>query len=265
VTKDAHSRSSGPAEAPLYDPNIPTPTHGERARTLIAGIRTGTLCTIATQPAGYPYGSFVTFAMDEANPVFFISVLAEHTRNLQADPRASLLVAEGGASDPLANGRVTLLGAARALAPGVERDAARAAYLAAHPNAAYYIEYKDFAFWRLDVEAIRYIGGYGRMSWVETSEFRTGQPDPIAPHADAIIQHMNADHAETMLAYCHAFTQAADATRAIMTGVDRYGFELSVTTARGPRPVRLAFPAQIATPEDARREMVALARRASGA
>jgi len=265
MTNEAHSRSSGPAEELLYDPDVPTPTHGERARTLIAGIRTGTLCTIATQPAGYPYGSFVTFAMDAANPVFFISVLAEHTRNLQTDPRASLLVAEGGQSDPLANGRVTLLGAARQLEPGAQRDAARQAYLAAHPTAAYYIDYKDFSFWRLEVEAVRYIGGYGRMSWVGIDEFRTGQPDPIAPHAAAILQHMNADHADTMLAYCHAFTKAADATRAVMTGVDRYGFELSVTTARGPRPVRLAFPAPVVTPEDARREMVALAQRARSA
>lgn len=262
MSKDAHAGSGGEAEAPLYDTNVVTPTHGERARTLVAGIRTGTLCTLAKDPEGYPYGSFVTFAMDGAAPVFFLSDLAEHTRNLRADPRASLLVAESVAADPLANGRVTLVGRVRRLDAGLERDTAREAYLAAHAGAAYYMDYSDFGFWRLDVEGVRYIGGYGRMSWVEPAAFEAGTPDPIAPHARAILEHMNADHGEAMLAYCRAFTRATDATAAHMTGIDRYGFELSAVTGRGPRPIRLAFPAPIETPEDARRELVALARRA---
>ena len=102
MSNDAHSRPAGEAEELLYDPNVATPTHGERARTLVAAIRTGTLCTIAKEPAGFPYGSFVTFAMDDSNLVFFISQLAEHTKNLRADARASLLAAESGQDDPLA-------------------------------------------------------------------------------------------------------------------------------------------------------------------
>jgi putative heme iron utilization protein len=76
---------------------------------LVAQISTGALCTLALEPEGYPYGSFVTVTFDNGNPTFLISGLAEHTRNLERDPRASLLVAEGSA-DPLANGRVTMLG-----------------------------------------------------------------------------------------------------------------------------------------------------------
>ncbi len=190
-----------------------------------------------------------------------LSPLAEHTKNLRADPRASLLVAEGGDGDPLARGRVTLLGHGRVL-DGSEREAARDAYLGIHPNAAYYVDYADFAFWRLDVESVRYIGGYGRMSWVALDDWRGSEPDPIAPHAAAIIAHMNADHGDAMVSYCRAFTRATDTTAATMTAVDRHGFELSAITGRGPRPIRLAFSAPIATPEEARREMVALVRRA---
>ena len=72
MTIDAHARPSGDSSEPLYDVNVPTPTHAERARTLVAGIATGTLCTIAVEPAGYPYGSFVTVAFDGGNPVFRI-------------------------------------------------------------------------------------------------------------------------------------------------------------------------------------------------
>jgi putative heme iron utilization protein len=262
MSTDAHMRPRGDDEEPLYDPSVATPTHGERARTLAASIGTGTLCTLAKEPAGAPYGSLVTFAMEGASPVFFISELAEHTKNLRADARASLLIAEAGDGDPLARGRVTLLGRGRVLDAGAERDAARDAYLATHPNAAYYVDYADFAFWRLDVESVRYIGGYGRMSWVDLDDWRHGAPDPIAPHAAAIIAHMNADHEDAMVSYCRAFTRATDTTAATMTGVDRYGFELSAGTGRGPRPIRLAFSAPIATPDDARREMVALVRRA---
>src|ERR1700749_2075337 len=103
MSADAHSRPSGDAPEPLYDVNIATPTHAERARTLVAQMATGTLCTLALEPEGYPYGSFVTVAFDDGNPVFLISALAEHTRNLERDDRASLLVAETGAADPLAN------------------------------------------------------------------------------------------------------------------------------------------------------------------
>ena len=134
TSEDAHARPSGDAPEPLYDVNIPTPTHAERARTLVAQISTGTLCTLALEPEGYPYGSFVTVAFDNGNPIFLISALAEHTKNLERDPRASLLVAEGGSADPLANGRVTMLGPCTR----VEGDggSARAAFLAAHPNSA---------------------------------------------------------------------------------------------------------------------------------
>jgi putative heme iron utilization protein len=178
--------------------------------------------------------------------VFFISLMAEHTKNLELDARASLLVAETGHSDPLANGRVMLLGTARRLAAGAD-GSPRAAYLAAHPNASYYVDYADFAFWRLDVESARYIGGYGRMSWVELEEYRSALPDPIAPHAAGILDHTNADHAAALADYCHAFTKATDAPSAVMTAIDRYGFEMSAVTERGPRPIRLAFPAPIST------------------
>jgi len=262
MTNDAHARPRGESEEPLYDTGVATPTHGERAMTLAWRARTATLCTVAREPAGFPYGSFVTFAIHAGNPVFLISTLAEHTRNLAADPRASLLIAESVQADPLANGRVTLLGRCGVLEDRSEVDAARRAFLAAHPNAAYYADFKDFSWWRLAVESVRYIGGYGRMSWVSREEWFAAEPDPLAEHAAGIIEHMNADHAGTMVEYCRALTRAVDATAASMTGVDRYGFEMSVVTGKGPRPARLAFSRPVSTPEEARGELVALARKA---
>ncbi len=256
MSQDAHSRPSESASEPLYNVDVPTPTHAERARTLVAQISTGTLCTITNEPVGYPYGSFVTVAFDNGNPVFLISALAEHTKNLERDVRASLLVAEGGAADPLANGRVTLVGpCTRVEGNG---DSARAAFLAAHPNAAYYADFRDFGFWKLHVSSIRYIGGYGRMSWIEKADWQSAEPDPLGPLAAGIISHMNADHADAIVLYCKAFSRVTDMASASMTGVDRYGFEMSAKTTEGPRPIRVAFARPVSTPEEVRAAMIAL-------
>ena len=262
ATPGQHGRGAAPLEPPLTPDETAAPSHAERSRTLVASRTTGTLCTIAREPAGYPYGSLVTFALDGGAPVFLISKLAAHTQHLEADPRASLLVAEDHAEDPLANGRVTLVGdAAR-----VEDDAsARSAFLAVHPGAAYYVDFSDFAFWRLTVASVRYIGGYGRMSWIDATEFCEAAPDPLAPHAAGILEHMNDDHRDALVAYARAFTRATEAEHAVMTAIDRYGFEMSVTTPNGPRPARIAFTTPIATPAEARAALVALVREARAA
>jgi putative heme iron utilization protein len=256
MSQDAHARPSGDAPEPLYDINTATPTHAERARTMIAQISTGTLSTLALDPAGYPYGSFVTVAFENGAPVFLISRLAEHTKNLERDPRASLLVAEGGASDPLANGRVTMIGPCTRVEG--EGGGARAAFLASHPNAAYYADFRDFAFWKLHVASVRYIGGYGRMSWVDEAEWRTAEPDPLGPSAAGTIAHMNADHGDAMVLYCKAFSKATEISATVMTGIDRYGFEMSAKTKEGPRPVRLAFAVPVSTPEEARAALISM-------
>jgi heme iron utilization protein len=256
MSEDAHARPSGDALEPLYDVNIPTPTHAERARTLVNQTPTGTLCTLAVDPSGYPYGSFVTVAFEDGNPIFLISELAEHTKNLERDPRASLLVAESRSADPLANGRVTMLGPCTRIKG--EAGSARAAFLTAHPNSAYYADFRDFAFWKLHVESVRYIGGYGRMSWISKAEWQTAESDPLGPSAAATIAHMNADHADAMVLYCKVFSKATEITAARMTAIDRYGFEMSAKTKEGPRPVRLAFAKPVSTPEEARAALIAM-------
>ncbi len=129
----------------------------------------------------------------------------------------------------------------------VEGDggSARAAFLAAHPNSTYYADFRDFGFWKLHVDSVRYIGGYGRMSWIDKAEWQTAEPDPLGPSAAGIIAHMNADHADAMVLYCKAFSKATEITSASMTGIDRYGFEMSAKTREGPRPIRLAFTTPI--------------------
>src|SRR6185503_18905874 len=113
-------------------PPAPEPTHAERARTLVAGSNRGVLSTVALDPPGYPFGSVATYALDgTGRPIVFVSTMAEHTRNASADPRASLIVTEPfpEGSDPLAAGRVTLVGDLLEVGGG-ERPGVRDVYLA---------------------------------------------------------------------------------------------------------------------------------------
>lgn len=257
-----HSAPKGDSyrpQEPLYDTAVATPSHAERARTLCASVGTATLCTLTRQ--SHPYGSFVTYALDGGSPVFLISALAEHTQNVRRDGRVSLLVAESGDGDPLARARVTLVGDIGELAPAAG-ESARGAFLAAHPSAGYYVDFDDFSFWRLAVSGVRYIGGYGRMSWVDVSEWEAAEPDPIAPAARRIIEHMNEDHAEAMRLCCLAFSRATEVSAATMTSVDRYGFEMSAVTEAGPRPIRLAYPSPAESADAVRTHLVAMVRHA---
>jgi putative heme iron utilization protein len=258
-SKDAHGRPSA-APAAFTDPDVRAPSHAERARTLAASHSIGSLASVALEPAGYPYASFITFAWLEGEPLFLISRIAEHTRNVEADARASLLIHDSTSADPLANGRVTVLGRCAKLPRGDTR--AREAFLAVHPNSAYYVDFQDFDFYRMSLEAVRYIGGYGRMSWVEAAAFRNATVDPIAGSAARILEHMNTDHAAALRSYARAFTRATDAEKATMTAIDRHGFEMTVTTPGGVGPARLAFTEPLVSADDARAKLVALVRAA---
>src|SRR5262245_61357496 len=139
-----HSRPTSSQPEPTT-PDVAAPTHAERCRTLVAQARSATLCTLARDPEGYPYGSLVTVAFDdEGRPLLLLSALAEHTGNLAAHPEASILVAEalGEGGDPLALGRATLLGPCRKVT-GEPAAAARERFLAVHPRASYYVRSEE--------------------------------------------------------------------------------------------------------------------------
>jgi len=259
-----HARPARAQSDDAARPPAKEPTHAERCRTLVDQTRSATLCTIAREPAGYPYGSLVTVAVDaQGRPLFLLSNLAEHTGNLLARPEASVLLTEplGTHDQPLALGRVTLLGRCAKVAAS-EAKSAREVFLAKQPNASYYVDFEDFAFYRLEPEALRYVGGFGRMSWVTPGDYRAAEPDPLRADAPGILTHMNEDHAEAALAYARVLAGVKEATSATLTAVDRYGFDLAVKTAEGPRATRIAFDEPVATSDEVRRAMVALVKRA---
>lgn len=149
-----------------------TRSHGEggraalarEARELIAGCVRGVLCTLLSE-GGEPYGSLVdVLPLPDGDAVLFLSGLAEHRKNLDADPRASLLLGPAiGLPDALTQPRATVVGRAERVA---DRSVFRELYLAAHPASAAFIDFPDFAFYRLRADRVRYIAGFGRMGWI---------------------------------------------------------------------------------------------------
>jgi len=255
------SRHAGPPSS-ADTPPIPEPTFAERARTLLSLGRTGTLATLSRKHPGHPFASIMPYALDDdGRPLFLISTMAMHTQNLEVDRRASLLVLQSAAGgDPLAAGRVTLMGRVARVGAD-ERGGVKAAYLAAQPNASHWVDFEDFAFWRLEVEDVYFVGGFAAMGWVAAAEYRAARPDPLGDVAEGIMEHMNRDHADALLAYARFFA-GEDAEEARMVAVDRLGFKLHLRSAERRWSTRIAFPREVTTAADSRTVLIEMARTA---
>lgn len=135
-------------------------------RRLLRQARGGSLATLE-RDTGHPYASLVNVATDlSGRPILFISRLAWHTRNLEKNPKASLLVSEPAAADDLAAARITVIGEfARNDDEGV-----RTGYLTHHPEARIYLDFADFSFWLMKPERVHAIAGFGRIETLDAKE-----------------------------------------------------------------------------------------------
>jgi len=216
---------------------------------------------------GFPFGSLMPYGLDSrGRPIFLISTMAMHTQNLQAEPRASLFVAEPDANgEPLGASRVTLIGTVSRI-PEPELTAARTAYLTCHPDSKYWVDFEDFFFYRMEVLDVYYVGGFGVMGWVAATEYTHTQPDPLAEHKNDIVQHINADHKDALILLAKRFA-GIEAQEVEMTSVDRLGFHVRLKTQDGMYRVRIAFLREVSDPTQTREvlvEMVRQARKGSG-
>ena len=257
-----------PGDAPSMPPPLQPPAHTERpsaaehARTIAAATNAATLATLTA--AGDPWASLVAYGLLAGAPVLCVSNLAEHGRNLAGDPRASVsVVAASSDPDPLSGSRITLAG--KVTRPAVaELDAAREAYLNAVPAARFYLDFSDFTLWLLQVERVRWVGGYGRMDSATGEDYTAATPDPVAPAAARAIAHLNADHADALAAMARAFGGYPDTNAAACTGIDRYGLDLRVDTSRGVAYTRVGFPERLNSFDQLRSATAELARAADG-
>jgi hypothetical protein len=205
---------------------------------------------------GWPYASLVLVAADlDASPLLFISTLAEHTKNLARDPRASLLFdGTQGLDDPLTGARVTAVGRLRP-DPDPTR---RKRFVARHPASALYAGFKDFALYRMEVTRAHLVAGFGRIHWIEAAALR--EPHDLTWLRDAepgILDHMNGDHATTIDLYAERLLGLSGSGWRL-TGVDPEGADLR----RGGTVARIDFPTPVGDLDAVRQSFVALAQSA---
>jgi putative heme iron utilization protein len=220
------------------------------ARRFARGQQSGVLSTLSKRLEGYPFGSVSPFILDHAGrPVILISEIAEHTKNIDADPRVSIIV-QPYSSDMQVTGRVTVIGRAERLAA---KDELGPRYLRYFPQAEGYFAMHDFHFYRVEPVKVRWIGGFGRIFWIDPAAWlaETGE---LAESESGILAHMNADHADTLRDYCRHF-HACTTDAAEMIGIDPDGFDVRA----GERILRFEFTTPVLDAAAARAALVAMA------
>lgn len=223
---------------------------GDEARRFTRGQLSGVLSTISKRLDGFPFGSVSPFMLDHAGrPIILISDIAEHTKNIEADPRVSIIV-QPYSTDMQVTGRTTVIGRAERLA---NKDELGPRYLRYFPQAEGYFAMHDFNFYRVEPVKIRWIGGFGRIFWVDPEAYLAA-PGALAEAESGILAHMNADHADTLRAYCRQ-AHDVDAASAEMIGIDPDGFDVR---ADG-QVFRLAFSSPVTDAQTARTALVEMA------
>lgn len=232
------------------------------ARRLIRQARTAALATL-TPGTGAPFVSLVTVATEpDGRTLMLLSELAVHTRNLKADPRASLLFEERDAGDPLAGARVTVTGTVGKIEAS---EAVRRRFLARQPEAEVYAGFRDFAFYRLEPGVSHLVAGFGRIVDIAASDLLLDlAPARELVEAEAeIVAHMNAEHTDAVALYASRLIGAPEASWRVI-GADPEGLDLAAEIGGTMTVRRLVYPAEVRQPGQLRATLKALADKARG-
>lgn len=209
--------------------------------------------------SGRPYASLALVAFDlDASPLLLISRLADHTKNLTADPRVSLLCdGTAGFAEPLTGPRVSLLGRAER----TDEPQHRERFLRRQPGAAMYASFQDFAFYRVAVNRAHIVAGFGRIHWFNDYAFEEDTAALAAAEAD-ILAHMNDEHTDAVQLYAtHLLGKPHGGWR--MCGIDPEGADLlRGSDETGYELARLPFEQPVLDADAARAELVRLVKRA---
>ena len=211
------------------------------AKKLMREARSGALATLMAT-SGDPYCSLVnTAAAADGSPLLLISQLALHTKNILADARVSLMLDERKEGDPLQGARVMLLGHV----DKTDSADARRRYLAHQPEAEMFAGFGDFAFYEIKLKGAHLVAGFGRIVDLGAGDLLTDLTgaEALIEAEPGVIEHMNADHAETCRLYATKLLGAADGEWRCV-GCDPEGLDLQCERTG----LRLPFPQRVTQP-----------------
>jgi heme iron utilization protein len=231
------------------------------AKQFLRSTQHGILSTISNKFVGYPFGSVTLFILgQDGQPIVLISTIAEHTKNIIANPKVSLLVFAKG-DDLQANARLTLIGEAENI--GKDDADLMARYCRYFQESTGYLAMHDFQFYRINITQARYIAGFGKMSWMAGEEIVdiNQSINTIAKLETSMIEHMNADHQDSMQLYCQHF-HGVKPNRATLIGIDCDGFDMEAVIENKIKILRVNFESPIFDANSARMAFVALSKTA---
>jgi hypothetical protein len=227
-----------PARDPRQDPDF---NPQAQSKHLLRAIRSGALATLTAE--GGPFATLTAVATHhDGSPVLLLSRLAAHTRNLERDPRCSLLLVQGGRGDPMAHPRLTL----EAIAAKTNDKIARERFLRRNPKSALYADFPDFSFWRLEITGVHLNGGFARAADLRPDSLLTplaGADSLLLAEGD-VLDRLNADHADALSLLAQKLGDGEGPWRA--AGLDPEGLDMTC----GDRTSRAAFSERAKTPDE---------------
>lgn len=231
------------------------------AKNFLLAQRTGLLSSLSVSQQGYPFGSLTPYDIDEQGNVYiYISLIAEHYRNLCQDKRGSLIAIDPyGLRDPQAHARATLL-ADFSIVPEEDKEAVQRHYEKRFPNSINYEIAHNFVFMKGTPVKVRWIGGFGAIRWIDKERFMQAKPDALAYQSNEVLEHMNLDHAEALkeLAQAHCHDLPAAVARYEMISIAAESFSILAHSSSGTRQIEIQFPTHLKSIEDSRQAIIQL-------
>ena len=232
-------------------------------QTFILNQRSGMLASHSVANPGYPLGSVVPYDVDqESRLIIYISYIAEHYRNLSANPHACLLICHPlGVEDPQLYARASVLIDFTNVTDD-QRANVQTSYEKRFPAAINYEIAHNFTFMRGTIARIRWIGGFGEIGWVSGEETKAWNFDQTAYCGHEIVNHMNQDHSDTLKNMARAFFSAKEVSAPQMLSINAKGFEFEWIEAGLRRIESISFESPLTSPSAARPAMIALSQKA---
>ncbi|PKU72281.1 uncharacterized protein LOC110110158 [Dendrobium catenatum] len=235
-------------------------------RNLMEQARFAHLCTVMSRMhhrrAGYPCGSLVDYATDSmGHPIFSLSPLAIHTRNLLADSRCTLVVQIPGWSG-LSNARATIFGDAIPL-PADKQDWACNQFISKHQQWASQ-QWGNFYYYRMaTIRDIYFIGGFGTVQWIDVKDYEDIQPDKIA--ADGGEQNLKELNAIFSKPLKEILSTEGEIDDVAFISIDSKGTDVRVRQGAQFNIQRLSFEEEngVQTLEDAKKALQRIVSRGS--
>jgi heme iron utilization protein len=218
------------------------------ARTLMLKKDHAILSTHSLEYPGFPFGSVVPYALNDAGlPVVLISSIAQHTKNIGEDSKLSLTITATQGGDVQAAARLCLLGHLKLMDSEEEKSQQR--YFNYFEQSKLYFDVHDFSFYVFEPVAVRYIGGFGKIFWVDVEDFFLSNPF-FGSSEQGMLSHMNEHHSASIRAYCSHYGKlnVSGRKRVLLVGIDAEGIDIKADEER----LRIEFPKRISSPNEAR-------------